>query len=198
MLNSMKVISYGFTVEYRGSITGIFGFLGYMYSPSNLIFGPWITYSEYIDALRKHYRLNMVSLICHIGDICMYSIGFLYLFFFQGLLWIKKLVWIFIKCSIFLSLSNCIVPLFVFDKLKSSWLNAYVSALTFRTSHYFIISLSELTMVCSGFVDIKNVNAYRKNNIFTKPADIEYPDSMVSVVRKWNYSVHRFLKICKY
>lgn len=71
----------------------------------------------------------------------------------------------------------------------------YTSALSFRTSHYFISYLSEANMVAAGFTqDAPDSWTFS----VTRPFRIEFPRSLTSVVHSWNIPMHYFLRECKY
>lgn len=70
-------------------------------------------------------------------------------------------------------------------------------ALTFRTSHYFVSYLSEMSMLIAGYNQEKHQYGKWGYRI-TNPFAIELPSSLVSVVVNWNVPMHMFLKKCKY
>lgn len=71
----------------------------------------------------------------------------------------------------------------------------YASALSFRTSHYFISYLSEANMVAAGFTkDAPDSWTFS----VTRPFRIEFPRSLTVVVHSWNIPMHYFLRECKY
>ncbi|XP_022189830.1 protein-serine O-palmitoleoyltransferase porcupine [Nilaparvata lugens] len=124
MLIAMKFISLAFD---RGNnsktqLPGFIDYFGYLFSPSTCIFGPWISFEEYMVSLQRiHYSWNWTRSI------------------FASLLW--SLV-----CFI---LSNCIITWVLPDSLPGILL-LYRDALIFRTSHYFVSFLSDATCGISG------------------------------------------------
>ncbi|KAK6633879.1 hypothetical protein RUM44_004486 [Polyplax serrata] len=75
-----------------------------------------------------------------------------------------------------------LVLAFIFLTISTCW-----DALSFRTSHYFISYLSEVTLLLSG----------HSTSMFTgvtKPAFVEFPRSLVNVVIYWNIPMHNWLK----
>ncbi len=60
MVLAMKAISVAFDIDSK-QITrnpSVLSFLGYVFHPGSIIFGPWVSYSEYIDfRLYKHKKL---------------------------------------------------------------------------------------------------------------------------------------------
>lgn len=72
---------------------------------------------------------------------------------------------------------------------------AYRDALSFRSSHYFVSFLSELTALSAG---IDTSTAQRWTVTITRPWHVELPRSLVEVVIHWNVPMHTWLKTCKY
>ncbi|RZF43437.1 hypothetical protein LSTR_LSTR001698 [Laodelphax striatellus] len=124
MLIAMKFISLSFD---RGNnqktpLPGLIEFFGYVFSPSTCIFGPWISFDEYILSLQKiNYSWNWTRSV------------------FASLFWSFG----------FFILSNCIITWILPDSLPGIFL-LYRDALIFRTSHYFVSFLSDATHGISG------------------------------------------------
>ena len=64
----------------------------------------------------------------------------------------------------------------------------------FRSSHYFVSYLSELTALAAG---IDTSTTERWTVTVTRPWHIELPRSLVEVVIHWNVPMHTWLKTCK-
>ncbi len=65
MVLAMKAISVGFDVDARAVVAppSLPAFLGYLFHPGSVIFGPWVSYSEYADfRMYKHKKMVRVVL----------------------------------------------------------------------------------------------------------------------------------------
>ena len=62
MILAMKAISVGFDIDSKQVIRppSVSGFLGYVFHPGSIIFGPWVSYSEYAD-FRLYKQKKFVS-----------------------------------------------------------------------------------------------------------------------------------------
>lgn len=77
------------------------------------------------------------------------------------------------------------------------WPKAYMDALLFRISHYFVMTLSAMCFLSSGIMnqdDQKDVCLTSLHTNITKPSLIEFPRSILGIVVNWNISMHKFLK----
>jgi len=63
----------------------------------------------------------------------------------------------------------------------------YKQAIIFRTSHYFVMLMSEAFVHAAG----KSIDT------LVYPSRIEIPRSLVEVVVYWNVPMHKWLKTCK-
>lgn len=82
--------------------------------------------------------------------------------------------------------------------ISSSFRNSFVmysKAMEFRTSHYFIMFMSESFALAIGFSPFSK---YADLDCVTKPVRIEFPRSLIEVVVFWNIPMHNWLKTCKY
>lgn len=61
-------------------------------------------------------------------------------------------------------------------------------AIIFRTSHYFVMLMSEAFLLAAG----------KKMDTLVRPDRIEIPRSLVEVVVYWNVPMHKWLKMCKF
>ncbi|XP_072935097.1 protein-serine O-palmitoleoyltransferase porcupine [Epargyreus clarus] len=165
MITAMKVISVAIEMDRNlfSDILNPMEFFGYVLCPANSILGPWISYHSY-----NHY-LNVR--------------------FLSKRRWILIIVTNLTISMLFLLLSNCIVPWYIEDVTK--WLEAFRDAQAFRMSHYFVSSMSIVSMVCAGFGLTNDCHSELE---ITKPFNIELPRSLVQVVVYWNIPMHQWLK----
>lgn len=68
----------------------------------------------------------------------------------------------------------------------------YTKALEFRSSHYFIMFMSESFALASGSFS----SDFKESDALTVPSRIEFPRSLVEVVIFWNIPMHKWLKTC--
>uniref|UniRef100_A0A8C8CN64 Porcupine O-acyltransferase n=1 Tax=Oncorhynchus tshawytscha TaxID=74940 RepID=A0A8C8CN64_ONCTS len=139
MVVAMKAISLAFDLD-RGVVANVpspVEFMGYIYFVGTIIFGPWISFNSYREAIE--------------GRKLSFS-------------WIWKVCVSWVKSQLCLITSNCVAPyLFPYfipiygDKLlrnktkrKIRWLLAYENALSFHFSNYFVGYLSETTTTLAG------------------------------------------------
>ncbi len=71
----------------------------------------------------------------------------------------------------------------------------YLNAMEFRTSHYFIMFMSESFSIAIG---LDRVGQSAGRDCITAPSKIEYPHSLEEVVVFWNMPMHKWLKTCKF
>lgn len=161
MVGTMKLLSLAQDSE----TFDIPSYLGYMYCPTNVIFGPWMSFEEYFG--RNSFGGTSSKLA-----------------------WVKCISCTAAKSLFFLTISNCWATYFVPDD-SHIWLVTFREALSFRTSHYFVSYLSESLTTLGGF---KSGKSDRWGYPITRPFDIELPTSLVQVVVAWNVPMHRFLK----
>lgn len=180
MIAIIKIISLSIDIKTDRSLRdhfSIISFLGYMCCPANCIFGPWTSFSEYLNSLtraRSTLKLNV-------------------LYFVQ--------IMLNIICSIItLLFSNCANAAFN-QEYSWKWLAAYGTAVSFRMSHYFISFLSQTTMVSAGLAPYDPESTsfnFRHTRYFgynvVRPWSVEFPRSHVNVVVAWNVPMHKFLK----
>jgi len=170
MVLVMKLISLAFDLD-KGAISrpNILEYFGYALSVSSVIFGPFMTYSDYCQIL--------------VGKRMSFS-------WFVGVL--RSCVF----CYCCLIISACITP-WIFQEDDFKWFVAYQSALSFRFSHYFVSFLSECTSLLSGIgteVDHEGKQVTNWRSDVARPQHIELPRSLVEVVVHWNIPMHVFLK----
>ncbi|XP_077369487.1 protein-serine O-palmitoleoyltransferase porcupine-like [Festucalex cinctus] len=187
MVVAMKAISLAFDLD-RGVVSGVpspIEFMGYIYYVGTVIFGPWISFSSYKEALEGRK---------------------------MSLSWLLKVSLSWLKSQICLVLSNCVAPyLFPYfipvygDKLLRSkkrrtirgslakWLLAYENTLSFHFSNYFVAYLSETTATLAGVGFTEEKENLKWDLTVSKPLNIEFPRSMVEMVTSWNRPMSYFL-----
>lgn len=187
MVVAMKAISLAFDLD-RGVVASVpspIEFMGYIYFVGTVIFGPWISFSSYKEALEGR-KLSF--------------------------LWLLKVSVSWVKSQVCLVISNCVAPyLFPYfipvygDKLLRSkkrrkirgtaakWLLAYENTMSFHFSNYFVGYLSETTTTLAGAGFTEEKDNLKWDMTVSKPLNIEFPRSMVEVVTSWNLPMSRFL-----
>ncbi|XP_065081992.1 protein-serine O-palmitoleoyltransferase porcupine [Ochlerotatus camptorhynchus] len=181
MIAVMKSISLAIDIKVNRSLRdqfSIISFLGYMCCPANCIFGPWTSFTEYLNSLtraRSRFKLN-----------------------FKYLAQIIVNIMLSILCLLFSNCADTTVNL----EHSWKWIVAYGTAFSFRMSHYFISFLSQATMVSAGLAtndqeSIRSLNVKHTRYFgytVVRPWSIEFPRSLVYVVVAWNVPIHNFLK----
>ncbi|XP_038578262.1 protein-serine O-palmitoleoyltransferase porcupine-like isoform X2 [Micropterus salmoides] len=187
MVVAMKAISLAFDLD-RGVVTSVpspIEFMGYIYFVGTVIFGPWISFNSYKEALE--------------GRKLSFS-------------WFLKVSVSWVKSQVCLVISNCVAPyLFPYfipvygDKLLRSkkrrkirgtpakWLLAYENTMSFHFSNYFVGYLSETTATLAGAGFTEEKENLKWDMTVSKPLNIEFPRSMVEVVTSWNLPMSCFL-----
>ncbi|XP_030640047.1 porcupine O-acyltransferase like [Chanos chanos] len=175
MVVAMKAISLAFDLD-QGTVPSFpssLEFMGYICFVGTVIFGPWISFTSYKEAMNGRK---------------------------MSLLWFAKIAGGFVKSQICLVISNCIAPyLFPYfipiywDGLLRKWLHAYENALSFHFSNYFVSYLSEITTVMAGAGFTEHKDNLKWDLTVAKPLNVELPRSMVEVVTSWNLPMSRWL-----
>ncbi|XP_057212981.1 protein-serine O-palmitoleoyltransferase porcupine isoform X1 [Triplophysa rosa] len=187
MVVAMKAISLAFDLD-----TGIVEkvpspveFMGYIYFVGTVIFGPWISFNGYMDAVESR-KLSLS--------------------------WFVKSVCSCVMSQVCLVISNCIAP-YIFpyfipvfgDKLLRNkkrrkirgsitrWLQAYENTLSFHFSNYFVSYLGETTTTLSGAGFTEEKDNLKWDMPIAKPLNVEFPRSMVEVVTSWNLPMSSWL-----
>lgn len=143
-------------------------YFGYMCCGSNIMFGPWISFTEY------HLLFRMPTI--------------------KSKWWLLAIAKALLTSVFFLVISNCIISYFITEN-SNRWLIAYKEAVSFRTSHYFISFLSEATMLAAGYKNSRFWNNPDKwHYVITAPMQIEIPVALSTVVIHWNKPMHDFLR----
>ncbi|XP_012282252.1 protein-serine O-palmitoleoyltransferase porcupine [Orussus abietinus] len=123
MIGAMKGISVAIDNTDSLSLPSFYEYLGYMFGAATCLFGPWISFKNYIDLYQKNYW-NIPT--------------------------ISKTIGYFLASLTFLITSNCITQ-WIFSDNSNKWLLAYRDALSFRTSHYFISYTASTIMLLGGY-----------------------------------------------
>ncbi|KAM9505939.1 protein-serine O-palmitoleoyltransferase porcupine-like isoform 1-T3 [Salvelinus alpinus] len=177
MVVAMKAISLAFDLD-RGTVLAVpnpLEFTGYILFVGTVIFGPWISYSSYKEAIESR-KLSWS--------------------------WLQKFSVSWVKCQVCLVISNCIAPyLFPYfipihgSRGLRTWLHAYENAVSFHFSNYFVGHLSESTTVLAGAGFTEDKDNIKWDLKVVKPLNVELPRSMVLVVTSWNIPMSRWLNI---
>ncbi|CAB1329893.1 unnamed protein product [Coregonus sp. 'balchen'] len=175
MVVAMKAISLAFDLD-RGVVANVpspVEFMGYIYFVGTVIFGPWISFNSYREAI-KGRKLSFS--------------------------WIWKVCVSWVKSQLCLIISNCVAPyLFPYfipiygDKLLRKWLLAYENALSFHFSNYFVGYLSETTTTLAGAGFTEEKDNLKWDMTVARPLHVEFPRSMVEVATSWNLPMSRWL-----
>ncbi|KAJ8259413.1 hypothetical protein GJAV_G00168990 [Gymnothorax javanicus] len=180
MVVAMKAISLAFDLD-RGLVPAVpspVEFMGYIYFVGTVIFGPWISFTSYREAIESR------------------ELSFS---------WLVKVSLSWVKCQVSPAdlklrrshLFPYIIPIYGARLLRSRllrrWLSAYENALSFHFSNYFVGYLSETTatLAGAGFTDEKD--NLKWDLAVSRPLNVELPRSMVEVVTSWNLPMSRWL-----
>ncbi|XP_043935251.1 protein-serine O-palmitoleoyltransferase porcupine [Protopterus annectens] len=190
MIVAMKAISLGFDLD-RGVLLTVpspVAFMGYIYFVGTVIFGPWISFSSYLQAVesRKMYS-GVYSGFLH------FSLNFIHTVSDRDL---------FFSCyNLSFFTFPCFLTALILKHRKKRkargvvirWLRAYENAVSFHFSNYFVGFISETTATLSGagFTDEKD--HIRWDLVVSKPLNVELPRSMVEVVTSWNLPMSHWL-----
>ncbi|XP_035511765.1 protein-serine O-palmitoleoyltransferase porcupine-like [Morone saxatilis] len=176
MVVAMKAISLAFDLD-RGAVGTLPSpaeFLGYVLFVGTVVFGPWISFSSYKNAIEGR-KLSW--------------------------LWLQSSSLSLVKSQICLLVSTCIAPyLFTLfipvqgNTVTQKWLHAYETAVSFHFSNYFVGHLSEGTSMLAGAGFTEEKDNIRWDMSVVKPLSVEMPRSMVMVVTSWNIPMSRWLK----
>ncbi|XP_068590021.1 protein-serine O-palmitoleoyltransferase porcupine-like [Cebidichthys violaceus] len=176
MVVAMKAISLAFDLDRGtvGSLPSPAEFLGYVLFVGTVVFGPWISFSTYQNAI-EGTKLSW--------------------------LWLRSSSLSLLKSQICLLVSTCVAP-YLFPLLipiygnavTQKWLHAYENAVSFHFSNYFVGHLSEGTSMLAGAGFTEEKDNIRWDMHVVKPLSVEMPRSMVLVVTSWNIPMSRWLK----
>ncbi|XP_037334420.2 protein-serine O-palmitoleoyltransferase porcupine-like [Pungitius pungitius] len=176
MVVAMKTISLAFDLD-RGAVERLPSpaeYLGYVLFVGTVVFGPWISFSTYTNAV-EGTKLSW--------------------------LWLRSSSLSLLKSQMCLLVSTCIAP-YLFPLLipihgntvTQKWLHAYENAVSFHFSNYFVGHLSEGTSMLAGAGFTAEKDNIRWDMSVVKPLSVEMPRSMVLVVTSWNIPMSRWLK----
>ncbi|KAK2897087.1 protein-serine O-palmitoleoyltransferase porcupine-like isoform X1 [Channa argus] len=176
MVVAMKAISLAFDLD-RGSVGSLPSpseFLGYVFFVGTVVFGPWINFSSYKNAVE--------------GRKLSWS-------------WLQSSSISLLKSQICLLVSTCVAPyLFLIfipihgNTVTEKWLRAYENAVSFHFSNYFVGHLSEGTSMLAGAGFTEDKDNISWDMSVVKPLNVEMPRSMVLVVTSWNIPMSQWLK----
>uniref|UniRef100_A0A8C9GZR9 Protein-serine O-palmitoleoyltransferase porcupine n=1 Tax=Piliocolobus tephrosceles TaxID=591936 RepID=A0A8C9GZR9_9PRIM len=181
MIVAMKAVSLGFDLD-RGEVGAVpspVEFMGYLYFVGTIVFGPWISFHSYLQAVQGHPLSRR---------------------------WLQKVARSLALALLCLVLSTCVGPyLFPYfipldgdrllrnKKRKARWLRAYESAVSFHFSNYFVGFLSEATATLAGAGFTEEKDHLEWDLTVSKPLNVELPRSMVEVVTSWNLPMSYWL-----
>ncbi|XP_047298316.1 protein-serine O-palmitoleoyltransferase porcupine isoform X4 [Homo sapiens] len=186
MIVAMKAVSLGFDLDRGevGTVPSPVEFMGYLYFVGTIVFGPWISFHSYLQAvqgrplscrwLQKVARSLALALLCLVLSTCVGPYLFPYFIPLNGdrLLRNKK------------------------RKARGTmvrWLRAYESAVSFHFSNYFVGFLSEATATLAGAGFTEEKDHLEWDLTVSKPLNVELPRSMVEVVTSWNLPMSYWL-----
>ncbi|XP_047453687.1 protein-serine O-palmitoleoyltransferase porcupine-like [Mugil cephalus] len=176
MVVAMKAISLAFDMDRRAvdRLPSPAEFLGYVLFVGTAVFGPWISFSSYKNAV-EGTKLSW--------------------------LWLHKSSLSLLKSQMCLLVSTCVAPylfpLFIpihGNSVTQKWLYAYENAVSFHFSNYFVGHLSEGTCMLAGAGFTEEKDHTRWDMRVVKPLSVEMPRSMVLVVTSWNIPMSRWFK----
>lgn len=124
MIMVMKGISVAIDRNDLNNLPDIYSYMGYMFCGVTCLFGPWVSFKDYL-LLRCSSNIQAKWWI-----IC--GMGYAFLSF------------------VFLSISNCWMHWIFVDSFWK-WLIAYRDALSFRASHYFVSYIGSTLLILGGF-----------------------------------------------
>uniref|UniRef100_A0A8C5PH84 Protein-serine O-palmitoleoyltransferase porcupine n=1 Tax=Leptobrachium leishanense TaxID=445787 RepID=A0A8C5PH84_9ANUR len=183
MIVAMKAVSLGFDVD-RGAVRSIpspVAFMGYVYFVGTVIFGPWISFTSYLQAVKgqrlslrwswRVFRSLVLSLVCLLVSTCVSPYLFPYFIPLYG------------ERYTYITFSPC------------RWLRAYENASSFHFSNYFVGFLSEVTALLSGAGFSEEKDHVEWDLSVSRPLSVEIPRSMVEVVTSWNLPMSHWLHL---
>ncbi|KAL5259369.1 hypothetical protein ACHWQZ_G009723 [Mnemiopsis leidyi] len=159
----MKTTSVGFDIDAGVLVPpDILLFSGYSLSPVSLVFGPFVTLPDYRRS--KDSKFDKKTLISICSSLCLAYLTVL--------------------------ISSCVLPSLI-DTSSYTLVQAYVTAMSFRTSHYFVSYTSQVSALIGGF-------QHSEKFYVVQPSKVEIPKSMASVAVAWNLPMHYWLKTYVY
>ncbi|VDN99591.1 unnamed protein product [Rodentolepis nana] len=166
--------SKGLTFIRMGFFRHYLFWCGYALSPGSVIFGPWLSFDQYFQAI-KLTESTFTSL-------------------FRDLLQSALSCFIACLCIIYSTYLSSIIYSSYF--LTFRWTNAYAQSQSFRFSHYFVSFFSQAMHQAIGFAAVTNPRSqhFGVTALVTNPIPVELPRSLVDVVVHWNFPMHIWLK----
>uniref|UniRef100_A0A672M470 Protein-serine O-palmitoleoyltransferase porcupine-like n=1 Tax=Sinocyclocheilus grahami TaxID=75366 RepID=A0A672M470_SINGR len=171
MVVAMKAVSLAFDLD-KGIVEKFpspVEFMGYIYFVGTVIFGPWISFNSYMDAVESR---KLVSLKLELSQLCLVISNCIVPYLFPY----------------FISVFG--------DKLLRKWLQAYENTLSFHFSNYFVSYLGEMSTTLAGAGFTEEKDNLKWDLTIAKPLNVEFPRSMVEVVTSWNLPMSRWLNTC--
>uniref|UniRef100_A0A182R0A3 Protein-serine O-palmitoleoyltransferase porcupine n=1 Tax=Anopheles farauti TaxID=69004 RepID=A0A182R0A3_9DIPT len=189
MILLMKALSLAFDTDGNLALRNqlnVLSYCGYVLCPANVILGPWISFSDYLNIWKPASGLESKHGQPSSGR--------------RILIHAFRILISALMAIGFLLTSNCMIDYLLAPIGSWKWVRAYGRALSFRTSHYFIAYLSQCSMLAAA-VDWNRSNDERSimlpvNSLYrvTSPTAVEFPRSLVQVVTAWNIPMHLWLK----
>nr|CDS33728.1 protein cysteine N palmitoyltransferase [Hymenolepis microstoma] len=166
--------SKGLTYIRMGFLRHYLSWCGYAFSPGSVIFGPWLSFDHYLQAI-KFTESSFTSLL-------------------RDLLQSAVSCFIACLCIIYSTYLSSIIHSSYF--LTFRWTNAYAQSQSFRFSHYFVSFFSQAMHQAIGFAAVTNPRSqhFCVTALVTNPISVELPRSLVDVVVHWNFPMHIWLK----
>uniref|UniRef100_A0A3B4AY41 Porcupine O-acyltransferase like n=1 Tax=Periophthalmus magnuspinnatus TaxID=409849 RepID=A0A3B4AY41_9GOBI len=183
MVVAMKVISLAFDLD-SGAVSqmpSLPQFLGYVLFVGSAVFGPWTSFSHYMNAVDGKALVSQMPSPAHTS---------------------------LLKSLLCLVVSSCVAP-YLFPAIipisggeltdrwvlaltvgRNQWLRAYENAVSFHFSNYFVGHLSEVTSMLAGAGFTQDKEDMR----VVIPLHVELPRSLVLVVTSWNIPMSQWLK----
>ncbi|XP_023382324.1 protein-serine O-palmitoleoyltransferase porcupine isoform X9 [Pteropus vampyrus] len=224
MIVAMKAVSLGFDLD-RGEVGAVpspVEFMGYLYFVGTIVFGPWISFHSYLQAvqgrplsrrwLQKVARSLALALLCLVLSTCVGPYLFPYFIPLDGdrLLRNKKrkargvyglfayqpltpCVGLEFWLSVCAIVNNEVCGCHWVRGTMVRWLRAYESAVSFHFSNYFVGFLSEATATLAGAGFTEEKDHLEWDLTVSKPLNVELPRSMVEVVTSWNLPMSYWL-----
>uniref|UniRef100_A0A914LYE2 Uncharacterized protein n=1 Tax=Meloidogyne incognita TaxID=6306 RepID=A0A914LYE2_MELIC len=184
MIAAMKQISLSIDIDESTSedftkikddshlqLPNFFNRFAFIFDPSTLIFGPFITYTQF---LKMKYTLEQELRECN---------------YYNLLLRVLHSFWHLIIAMFFLLLSTCFVDTDILSSfyILPSWFIQFTKALAFRYSHYFVSYFATSIVFIGGAPYSLEIVRW---------TSVEWPGSLAQVASVWNIPMHSFLHKC--
>uniref|UniRef100_A0A3B4AYG9 Porcupine O-acyltransferase like n=1 Tax=Periophthalmus magnuspinnatus TaxID=409849 RepID=A0A3B4AYG9_9GOBI len=183
MVVAMKVISLAFDLD-SGAVSqmpSLPQFLGYVLFVGSAVFGPWTSFSHYMNAVDGKALVSQMPSPAHTSLL-------------------KSLLCLVVSSCVAPYLFPAIIPISggeLTDRTNQGyevWLRAYENAVSFHFSNYFVGHLSEVTSMLAGAGFTQDKEQTRWDMRVVIPLHVELPRSLVLVVTSWNIPMSQWLK----